>query len=72
MQYLTFTENGVKLNTDALNQETEAAKQNALAQLQTAYAADVLALANGEVDKMSTGAKSALQQFEANASSVGC
>lgn len=71
LQYLTFTENGVKLNTDALNQETEAAKQNALAQLQTAYAADVLALANGEVDKMSTGAKSALQQFEANASTVG-
>lgn len=71
LQYLTFTENGVKLNTDALNQETEAAKQNALAQLQTAYAADVLALANDEGGKMSTGAALALQQFEAKASTVG-
>lgn len=47
-------------NTNALYNESEMAKLNALSKLQTAYASDVLALSQDNIASMSQGAKNAI------------
>ena len=68
LQYLTATANGFEVNKTALLNEGEAARIAAVQQLQTAYAADVLALAtNGVVSETSPAA--AVLNAEATAAS---
>lgn len=61
LDYLTWTENGLIANTDALYSEADAAKISALQKLQSAYASDVLALSTGDLKSMSTGAEQAIE-----------
>ena len=49
LDYLVWTENGLEANTQALLNEADALKINALESLQESYAKDVLAIANGDL-----------------------
>ena len=61
LEYLTYTENGLIANTDALYSEADAAKLSAIAKLQVAYSNDVAALAAGNMGEMSDEARIAIQ-----------
>ncbi len=71
LDYLTWTENGLRLNESALQDAADAAKQDALNSLQDAYAKDVLALASGNLDEMSTGAKNAIEAEKKQINGLG-
>ena len=59
-QYLDWTANGLNANTNALINEADAAKYNALISLQDAFAKDALAIATGDLAEISPIAEAAL------------
>lgn len=59
-QYFQWTADGINANTDALINEADAAKYNALVALQDAFAKDALAIATNDVTNQSNIAKSAV------------
>lgn len=59
--YLVATADGITVNKDALLNEAEAARINAIQKLQDAYAADVLAIAEGDLYAEGSPAKEILE-----------
>jgi len=70
-QYLDWTANGLNANTDALINEADAAKYNALVALQDAFAKDALAIATGDVSNQSEIAKAAVAGLKGEMDSAG-
>lgn len=60
LEYLTFTGNQLTANTTALYDSADAAKNKALLDLQAAFAADALSIAEGDVENASDLAKQAV------------
>lgn len=71
LQYLEFTEAGLRINEDALNDQAEAARISAIQTLQDAAAQDILALATGNVSDLSPIAASAIAGMGNNAATAG-
>ena len=60
LQYLDYSSGKLRINTDALLAEGEAAKVNAIQKLQDAMATDLMNLATGKTDELSNTAKTAI------------
>lgn len=71
LSYLEFTEQGIRLSADALDEQAEAARIAAIQALQDAASQDILALATGNVDEMSSIAKNAVKDVGNNAETAG-
>lgn len=71
LQYLELSENGLRINKQALVEEGEAAKEAALQNLQEAAAEDIRNLALGETEKLSDTAKNAIQKMGDAAETAG-
>lgn len=70
-QYLDWTATGLNANTNALINEADAAKYNALVALQDAFAKDALAIATGDVSNQSEIAKAAVAGLKGEMESAG-
>lgn len=71
LQYLEFTENGLRINEQALYDQAEAARIAAIQSLQDAAAQDILALATGNVSDLSPIAAGAIAGMGNNAATAG-
>lgn len=70
-QYLDWTAAGLNANTNALINEADAAKYNALISLQDAFAKDALAIATGDVGSQSAIAKAAVAGLKGEMDAAG-
>ena len=71
LQYLDYSSGKLKINTDALLAEGEAAKVNAIQKLQDAMATDLMNLATGKTDELSNTAKTAIANLGDAAETTG-
>ena len=71
LQYLTFENGQLQINTQAMLNLAESQKVSAIQSLQAAAAEDIHKAALGDVDNMSTIAKGAIAQFGDNATTSG-
>ncbi len=71
LQYLDYSSGKLKINTDALLAEGEAAKVNAIQKLQDAMATDLMNLATGKTDQLSNTAKTAIANLGSAAETTG-
>ncbi len=71
LQYLDYSSGKLKINTDALLAEGEAAKVNAIQKLQDAMATDLMNLATGKTDQLSNTAKTAIANLGNSAETTG-
>ena len=71
LQYLDYSSGKLKINTDALLAEGEAAKVNAIQKLQDAMATDLMNLATGKTDDLSNTAKTAIANLGKAAETTG-
>ena len=71
LQYLDYSSGKLKINTDALLAEGEAAKVNAIQKLQDAMATDLMNLATGKTDQLSNTAKTAIANLGNSAETAG-
>lgn len=70
-QYLDWTANGLDANTNALINEADAAKYNALISLKDAFAKDALAIATGDLAEISPIAEAALAGLSGEIENAG-
>lgn len=71
LQYLDFSSGKLKINTEALLAEGEAAKVNAIQKLQDAMATDLMNLATGKTEQLSNTAKTAIENLGTQAETTG-
>lgn len=71
LQYLQFTENGLSLNTQALENEEQALKDEATAKLYSAMCNDIQNLSLDDTTKLSPIAQTALKNLDEAATTAG-
>lgn len=71
MQYLQFTSDGLSLNTQALENEEQALKDEATAKLYSAMCNDIQNLSLDDTTKLSPIAQTALKNLDATATTAG-
>lgn len=71
LEYLEYTSDGLKVNTDKLLENAESCKNKAVSDLQAAMTSDMLAIAIGNTSNISDTAQSVIEQLGNNAEIAG-
>lgn len=71
LEYLTFTSDGLEVNTEKLLSNAQSCKDKAVADLHAAMTSDLLAIAIGDTSKQSEAAQSVIAQLGNNAETAG-
>lgn len=71
LEYLTFTSDGLEVNTEKLLSNAQSCKDKAVADLHAAMTSDLLAIAIGDTSKQSETAQSVIAQLGNNAETAG-